>query len=93
MGFEGFFAEIRKQIQIYRILLISKDPYNDVVKSCFWTGISEIVNRVQERMTQKLTIIYIMALLEIYYKNIEVDRRGISMTLPPRKETLMYRNN
>lgn len=46
-------------MQIYRILLISKDPYNDVVKSCFWTGISEIVNRVQERMTQKLTIIYI----------------------------------
>lgn len=46
-------------MQIYRILLISKDPYNDVVKSCFWTGISEIVNRVQERMTQKLTTIYI----------------------------------
>lgn len=34
-----------------------------------------------------------MALLEKYYKHIEVDRRGISMTLPPRKETLMYRNN
>lgn len=34
-----------------------------------------------------------MALLEIYYKNIEVDRRDISMTLPPRKETLRYRNN
>lgn len=34
-----------------------------------------------------------MALLEKYYKNIEVDRRGISMTLSPRKETLMYRNN
>lgn len=34
-----------------------------------------------------------MALLEIYYKNIEVDRRGISMTLPPRKETLRYGNN
>lgn len=75
-------------------MLISKDPYNDVVKSCFWTGISEIVNRVQERMTQKINnYIYIMALLEKYYKNIEVDRRGISMTLPPRKETLMYRNN
>lgn len=26
-----------------------------------------------------------MALLEKYYKNIEVDRRGISMTLPPEK--------
>lgn len=34
-----------------------------------------------------------MPLLEKYYKNIEVDRRGISMTLPPRKETLRYRNN
>lgn len=33
-----------------------------------------------------------MVLLE-NYKNIEVDRRGISMILFLRKEMLMYRNN
>lgn len=37
--------------------------------------------------------IYIMVLLEIYYKNIEVDRRGISMILFLRKEMFRYRNN
>lgn len=34
-----------------------------------------------------------MALLEKYNINIEVDGRGIGMTLPPRKETFMNRNN
>lgn len=34
-----------------------------------------------------------MVLLEKYYKNIEVDRRGISMILFLRKEMFMYRNN